>query len=138
MKLGGTPLHWSISREVIEMLIQKNCNINAPNFEGGTALHIMVMRNRLECVVALLSHEADCDITDNDGNTPLHIAIKTGNVAIIQSLIVFGANLNALNNEGHTSRHLISADQEPKLLYYLQAVGAARCPEGTIGIYNLR
>lgn len=133
MKLGGTPLHWSCSREVIEILLQKNCNINAPNFDGGTALHVMVLRNRLECVVALLSHQAEIDIQDNEGNTPLHIAIKQGNVAIIQSLIVFGANLNIVNNNGATPRHLITLEQEPKLLYYLHAVGAERCTQSTSG-----
>lgn len=133
MKLGGTPLHWSCSREVIEILIQKNCNINAPNFDGSTALHIMVMRNRLECVVALLSHQAEVDIPDKEGNTPLHIAVKQENVPIIQALIVFGADLNALNNDGHTPRHLITTEQEPKILYYLHAAGALRCLEGTAG-----
>lgn len=133
MKLGGTPLHWSCSREVIEILLQKNCNINAPNFNGGTALHVMVLRNRLECIVALLSHEAEIDLPDCDGNTPLHIAVKQGVVSIIQTLIIFGANLNAINNAGATPRHLIPTDQESKLLYYLHAVGAERCSPETTG-----
>lgn len=130
MKLGGTPLHWSCSREVIEILLQKNCNINSPNFNGSTALHIMVMRNRLECVVALLSHGADPNIQDKEGNTPLHIAVKQQTVTIIQTLVIFGTNLNIVNNESCTPRHLITAAQEPKLLYYLHAVGAERCPAG--------
>lgn len=46
MKHGGTPLHWSSSRQVIEALIDVNCHINALNFEAKTALHVMVERNR--------------------------------------------------------------------------------------------
>lgn len=42
MKHGGTPLHWSSSREVIEALVDRNCDVNAVNFNGRTALHIMV------------------------------------------------------------------------------------------------
>ena len=42
IKSGGTPLHWSGSREVIDLLIQNDCDMNAVNFEGRTALHIMV------------------------------------------------------------------------------------------------
>jgi len=42
MKFGGTPLHWSSSREVIDSLIANNCDINALNFDKRTALHIMV------------------------------------------------------------------------------------------------
>lgn len=43
MKFGGTPLHWSSSREVIDSLIANNCDINALNFDKRTALHIMVL-----------------------------------------------------------------------------------------------
>ena len=34
IKDGGTPLHWAKSREVIEMLLEVNTNINAKNFKG--------------------------------------------------------------------------------------------------------
>ena len=75
MKFGGTPLHWSVSREVISTLIEKNCDIDALNFDGRTALHIMVVRKRLECVAALLSHMANINIVDKEGNSPLHLAV---------------------------------------------------------------
>ncbi|XP_017773302.1 PREDICTED: 85/88 kDa calcium-independent phospholipase A2 [Nicrophorus vespilloides] len=128
MKFGGTPLHWSSSRLVIEELVDVKCDINALNFDKQTALHVMVIRKRLECVVALLSRQADLDMGDCDGNRPIHLAIQTGNIPIIQSLIVFGANLDVLNNKGQTPRHMMTREQENKLLYYLHAVGAARCP----------
>lgn len=75
MKFGGTPLHWCVSREVVNTLIEKNCDIDALNFDGRTALHIMVIRKRLDCVAALLSHMANINIVDKDGNTPLHLAV---------------------------------------------------------------
>lgn len=127
MKLGGTPLHWACSREVVDTLVDRNCNINAVNFEKSTALHVMVLRNRLHCVVALLSRQADMDLGDHEGNTPLHLAIKIGNISIIQSLIIFGANLDLLNNAGESPRHLVKKEQQEDLLYYLHAVGAKRC-----------
>lgn len=43
MKFGGTPLHWSSSREVIDSLISNHCDMNALNFDKRTALHIMVL-----------------------------------------------------------------------------------------------
>ncbi|XP_065160438.1 85/88 kDa calcium-independent phospholipase A2 isoform X2 [Atheta coriaria] len=128
MKFGGTPLHWASSRLVIDALVDVNCNLDARNFEERTALHVMVLRNRLECVVALLSRNADPDLGDCDGNRPIHLAVKEGNISIIQSLIIFGANLDVLNNAGQTARHLLKRDQETKLLYLLHDVGAARCP----------
>lgn len=42
MKYGGTPLHWCSSRETLQALIKQGCDVNATNFDGRTALHIMV------------------------------------------------------------------------------------------------
>ncbi|XP_059053783.1 85/88 kDa calcium-independent phospholipase A2 [Achroia grisella] len=133
MKHGGNPLHWATSREVIEAVVDKNCDINALNFDGRTALHIMVLRGRLECAIALLSRGAEHSIGDNEGNTALHLAVKQTNISIVQALIVFGANLEAKNNEGFTARHCVSASVGAtssvydKTLYILHAVGAKRC-----------
>lgn len=94
MKFGGTPLHWSCSRQVIDALLDMECDINSRNFAGRTALHIMVLRKRLECVVALLSRNADVNIGDHDGNTPLHLAVIQGVAAVVQALVIFGADLS--------------------------------------------
>lgn len=130
MKFGGTPLHWSLSREVINALIESNCDIDAVNFDGRTALHIMAMRKRLPCVVALLSHMASVNIADSEGNTPLHFAVSQGTPAIVQILIGFGADVDARNWKSETPRHAINLDNNEgnKILYYLDAVGAQRCP----------
>ncbi|KAL1518183.1 hypothetical protein ABEB36_001845 [Hypothenemus hampei] len=127
MKHGGTPLHWAISRAAIEPLLESNCNINAQNFENRTALHVMADRNRMDCVVALLSNQAKIDLPDKDGNRAIHLAVIRGNLPIIQALIVFGCNVNILNNVGESPRHLVTKELESKILYYLHAVGARRC-----------
>lgn len=130
MKHGGTPLHWCSSREVLEALIERGCDINAVNFDGRTALHVMVSRNRLECVVSLLSHEADVDLRDNDGNTPLHIAVEKKLVTVVQSLVVFGCDINMPNKDGKTPRHMVGKEStnpsDGMILYVLHSVGARR------------
>ncbi|XP_059614992.1 85/88 kDa calcium-independent phospholipase A2 isoform X2 [Phlebotomus argentipes] len=132
MKHGGTPLHWSSSREVIEALIERGTDVNALNFDGRTALHIMVARNRLDCCVALLAHEADIDLRDKDGNTPLHVAVEKKLVPIVQCLVVFGCDINMKNKEGKTPRHMVGKDasgsNDDMILYILHSVGAKRCP----------
>ncbi|XP_063363554.1 85/88 kDa calcium-independent phospholipase A2 [Cydia amplana] len=137
MKHGGTPLHWSVSREVIEALVDKNCDINALNFDGRTALHVMVFRGRLECAMALLYRGAEHSIADNEGNTPLHLAVKQTNISLVEALIVFGADLQALNNSGYTARHMVPCEMSnsnyDKILYVLHAVGAQRCSAEVTG-----
>lgn len=76
MKTGGTPLHWCKSTDVIEALLKRNVNVNAKNFTGDSALHVMLGRGSVACVIALLSHGADVNATDANGNTALHLAIK--------------------------------------------------------------
>ncbi|EFN81540.1 85/88 kDa calcium-independent phospholipase A2 [Harpegnathos saltator] len=134
MKFGGTPLHWSRSREVIRALIETNCDIDALNFDGRTALHVMVMRKRLECVVALLSHLASVNIVDKEGNTPLHLAEDS---IIVQALIGFGADLNARNWKFETPLHKANIDNTDgnKIIYLLHAVGAQRCPPEMTGCH---
>ncbi|KAL7300685.1 hypothetical protein TKK_0006666 [Trichogramma kaykai] len=133
MKYGGTPLHWCCSREVINQLIEKNCDVDALNFDGRTALHVMVMRKRLECVSALLSHMANINIVDREGNSPLHLAVAQSTPAIVQLLLAFGADVNSRNFNGSSPRHLVNVDQPDgqKILYILHAVGAKRCPAET-------
>ncbi|KOC68741.1 85 kDa calcium-independent phospholipase A2 [Habropoda laboriosa] len=131
MKFGGTPLHWSLSREVIIALLESNCDIDALNFDRRTALHIMAMRKRLPCVVALLSHMACANIADKDGNTPLHLAVAENSLSIVQCLIGFGADIDARNWKSETPRHLTNMNNQEsqKILYILDAVGAQRCPK---------
>ncbi|KAI4499538.1 hypothetical protein M0802_005434 [Mischocyttarus mexicanus] len=129
MRFGGTPLHWSHSRPVVNALIEHNVDIDAVNFQGRTALHVMVVRKRLDCVVALLSHMASINKVDQDGNTPLHLAVKSGSIALVQVLIGFGADIDAENWSFETPRHLVNlTSNDEKILYILHAVGAQRCP----------
>ncbi|XP_065217015.1 85/88 kDa calcium-independent phospholipase A2-like [Planococcus citri] len=134
IKFGGTPLHWSCSKEVICDLVVNNCDLNAVNFNGHTALHIMVLRERLECAIALLSHGCEVNAEDEDGNTPLHLAVQKKNVPLIQGLVIFGAKLDSRNKLGETPRHLAAINimdtNARKALYTLHAVGAARCGPG--------
>ncbi|GBN15854.1 85/ calcium-independent phospholipase A2 [Araneus ventricosus] len=130
IKYGGTPLHWSQAPELTELLVEHGCNINAKNFQGDTALHLMVMHKRLSCTMMLLRHQADTDIQNSEGNTPLHLAVKNGNSALVQTLIAFGSNINLLNNNHESARHLAATDSElaiGEIFYGLHVIGANRC-----------
>lgn len=135
MKNGGTPLHWCTSRETLQELITRGCDVNAVNFEEKTALHVMVEKKNVACVVALLAHEAEVDMADKDGNTALHIAIEKKHLPIIQCLIVFGADFNLPNRHGQTPRHMVGRSAhrgaDDNILYILHSVGAKRCPESS-------
>ncbi|XP_065308722.1 85/88 kDa calcium-independent phospholipase A2 isoform X2 [Dermacentor albipictus] len=147
MKHGGTPLHWAKTTQCLETMIDLGCDLDAKNFQGNTALHIMVARGRLSCVISLLSHGANVNAIGSDGDSPLHVAVRVvkGNkkarqkaeppksdVSLIHALIVFGADVNQRNQKGETARHLASVSKLGKkdaVLYTLHAVGAQRCEQ---------
>ena len=89
MKNGGSPLHWATTKEVVIALVELGCCIEERNFSGQTALHVMVQRDRFECIVTLLSRGADPNVVDKDGNSPLHYAATLGNLLIIQVISIY-------------------------------------------------
>lgn len=106
-KYCGTPLHYAESRNVIERLIEKDCDINKKNHNGQNALQIMVAKGKLDCVTSLLSGNAKINFKDNDGNTALHVAIQKNLLAMVQLLIVFGSNVNARNKLQESLQELV-------------------------------
>ncbi len=84
MKRGGTPLHWATTKELVSTLVELGCQVDARNFRGETALHVMVQRDRFECVVFLLAHGADPNLIDADSNAPLHLAVQNAQLTIVQ------------------------------------------------------
>lgn len=127
MKGGGTPLHWATSKEIINAMVELGCIVNARNFHGLTALHKMVEKDKVSCVIALLTWGAEVNVFDDKGNTPLHLASSP---VVVQTLLVFGANTSLTNKEGSTVRHVMansSHREKHKMLYLMHAVGAPRC-----------
>ena len=60
---------------MIEVLTAFKSNLNAKSKSGETPLHVMLAKNRQDCVLELLLHGADASIGDQDGNTPLHSVV---------------------------------------------------------------
>lgn len=61
--------------QCVYMLADLGCNLEAQNKAGETALHIMVQRNRVECVMGLLTKGAETAV-GSQTSTPLHMAIQ--------------------------------------------------------------
>ena len=70
--------------------MRKNCNLDARNEEGATALYIACQYDEKDCLQLLLGHGADAEITVDTGDTPLHIACQEGHVDCVAVLLNHG------------------------------------------------
>jgi hypothetical protein len=81
----GAPIH-SIIRQastddsrhaadcLVALLTYSNADINLPDREGNTPLHIAVKTDNLECAEVLLAFRADPNALNRNGATPLDVA----------------------------------------------------------------
>uniref|UniRef100_A0A8D1NXD6 phospholipase A2 n=1 Tax=Sus scrofa TaxID=9823 RepID=A0A8D1NXD6_PIG len=125
-RYGASPLHWAKNAEMARLLLKRGCDVNSISSAGNTALHVAVMRNRFDCVMALLTHGASADARGEHGNTPLHLAMSKDNVEMIKALIVFGAEVDTPNDFGETPAFI--ASKISKQLQDLMQISRARKP----------
>uniref|UniRef100_A0A8C9K6Y1 85/88 kDa calcium-independent phospholipase A2 n=1 Tax=Panthera tigris altaica TaxID=74533 RepID=A0A8C9K6Y1_PANTA len=125
-RYGASPLHWAKNAEMARMLLKRGCDVNGTSSLGNTALHVAVMRNRLDCVMALLTYGANANARGEHGNTPLHLAMSKDNVEMIKALIVFGAEVDTPNDLGETPAFI--ASKISKQLQDIMHISRARKP----------
>jgi uncharacterized protein len=78
----------------VRKLVEQHADVNAPQADGGTALHWAVFHSDQELVDLLLHAGANAKVVNHDGSTPLWLACINGNAAIIAELLNAGADVN--------------------------------------------
>lgn len=112
-KLDGwkqTPLHlvaYNGQKEVAEVLIAREADVNAKDKHGYTPLHRAVGKGHKDVVEHLISKGADINAKDKHGFTPLHKAItddfRNIHEDIVELLIAKEADINAKTDGGSTA-----------------------------------
>ena len=137
MVLGGSPLHWVRSRDVLEQLLDAGLNVSASNFRQEKAIHVQARKKRLKVLLGIVADDSrTTSFTDEIGETALHSAVKAEDIPGVQALMVFDADIDAVSSLKQSARHLaasIKTQAGNVILYMLDSVGAKRCPEGLEG-----
>jgi len=91
-------------KKLVSALIAHKVDLNYPNMEGQTPLHIC---NNEAIVQILIDGNALINSTDHRGNTPLHHHLLENHyhTQVINRLITAKANVNQLNHDGLVPLH---------------------------------
>jgi energy-coupling factor transporter ATP-binding protein EcfA2 len=118
---GYTLFHWLVTKEKInlehvERFPALSFDINLPDNEGGTPLHLAVQLQKPDIVRSLIELKADPNAKDNKGQTPLHLVLIEFNkmvnpddrikkifIAIIDLLFQAGADETIIDNSGQSA-----------------------------------
>ncbi|MCJ1322088.1 hypothetical protein MMC15_007433, partial [Xylographa vitiligo] len=88
---GWTPLMIAASLrdgdELVDLLIQKEADVNAANYNGQAALHFAASKNNLEVARRLIFHKATARMKDKRNQLPLHRAAAVGSVPMVKLLL---------------------------------------------------
>lgn len=106
------------------LLVQDGIEVNKTRTNDGTTpLNIACNSGQTEIIRLLLGDgRVNIHKVNNEGETPLHTSAWTGNLLAAQLCVVYGARLIAVNDTGDTSAEAASANDEPVLAEWLDAV----------------
>lgn len=109
-------------REIIDTLIAKGIDINAPNIQGEAPIHFACMKSNIHTVAFLLGRGADCNAPTNLGETPLHYAIRADSIKLVRLLMENGADPTIPASDNSTPVDVAEAYRLTEILDCLQAI----------------
>ena len=101
-RVGMTPLHEASKKEIAEILLANNANVNA-RAKGITPLHVAASVNDNDVSKILIINGADINAKDDSEITPLHYAVSFYAREIVQLLITNGVDLNTTDSDYKTA-----------------------------------
>ena len=108
----------------VQKLLAQKADVNAPQVDGGTALHWAVYRDDLALTDLLLRANANVKAANRVGMTPLAMAALFGNPAMIDRLLKAGADAKELGPNGETMVMFAARNGNPRAVKLLIEAGA--------------
>ena len=118
----GTPLHAALKMsdadadsDVVQLLLSHCVNVDVPDHEGRTPLHLAAYHGFLGVTRTLGERNADINVRDKYGSTPLHLTmrrwfkkserVQEGRIEVIKYLLEHGADSDAKDYTYETPLH---------------------------------
>ena len=90
---------------IIDILLQKDAEVNKQSYSGQTALHFASSKDSLDIVKKLIAHKASARVKDKRGQLALHRAAAIGSVPVLKLLLESRSPVNATDMDGLTALH---------------------------------
>ncbi|XP_066149158.1 ankyrin repeat domain-containing protein 16-like isoform X2 [Euwallacea fornicatus] len=100
LMLACTKIQSAVSLSIVQNLVDKGAEINYPNKDGWTCLHILAREGGLEILDYLIGK----GLITRNGRTALHITALHGNKEILSKLLKY-LNVNSMDGCGNTPLH---------------------------------
>jgi len=121
----------TLTEDLLKIFLENGADINTPDRHGFTALHIALMNNNADPVIAsktahlLLDHGARADIVPRTGSKPLLCAAAFADVALLERLInQAGVDINAMDKTGMPPLHSAIINRNFEAAHFLLDLGA--------------
>ncbi len=108
-------------KEILDLFIKCQADVNAADKEGLTPLHEAVIQGNLEMMDYLIEHGANVNCQDKQKRTPLHYAVKLP-IGITSRLLARGADFTLTDKDGLTPLQLAEKFQLPDNVTAIQTV----------------
>ncbi|KAK2034280.1 ankyrin, partial [Colletotrichum zoysiae] len=104
--VSGDSLRFAVRksrREMVEILLDGDTDVNSSDERGYTALHLAAELNLEAIAQILLEKGANVQKQDESGRSPLCVASAKGNLSLADVLILGGADVNRADSGGHNA-----------------------------------
>jgi hypothetical protein len=119
----GTPLQAAAANgfsSVVQYLIKRGANINAPGGIFGSALNAAAARGHEDTARYLLENGADAAMVDSMQRTPLLLVVEGGFTRLAATIIEKGGSLLSRDKDGRTPQHLAAKRGDVAMLTLFQ------------------
>ncbi|KAF6198752.1 hypothetical protein GE061_006774 [Apolygus lucorum] len=112
------------TRNLVEMALRCNADVNVVGLNGFTALHAAVMAGDEYLVKLLLEHGAEIEAKDHNSQTPLLVAVSRRVEAIVHHLLDRGAQVDVEDERRFTPLHFAAMGGWVRIIERLLKLGA--------------
>jgi hypothetical protein len=107
------------SKDILDIIIKKNNNINIKNKDGQTPLLYYAKNNLTSFVIKLIDNNANYELIDNNNNNFLHILCENKNIQCIKQIIKKIINIIDVKNNLFMTPALIATQTGCEEIFYI-------------------